>query len=83
MFINYTVNNGLKIQTFRAPQAAVTDIADIAEAITEEREENLTCTLQGNELAILESDIWGGSNVSSDALETLHNLISESQIKKD
>lgn len=77
-FLNYTVNNGLCINTYRAPQAAVTDLADIAEALTEQREEDLVCSLEGNELAVLEDgSYWNGSNVSAAALEELHALISE------
>lgn len=77
-FINYTVNGGLSLDTFRAPQAVVTDIADIAEALTQEREENLTCSIDGSELELLEDgSYWGGSDVSNDALVRLHNLLSE------
>jgi len=46
-FINYTVNGGLSIDTFRASQAACTDIGDIAEALTQGREENLVYAIKG------------------------------------
>jgi hypothetical protein len=78
MFINYTVNNGLSIDTFRAPVASVTDLADIAEAITEGREENLTCSIEGNEIDVLEDgSYWNNSNASTESLEELHALIKE------
>lgn len=77
-FINYTPNQGLKINNYRAPRAAATDLRDIAEAITQERAEDLTCSLEGNELAVLEDgQYWQGSNVSQHALDELHALISE------
>ena len=77
-FINYTVNKGLEINTYRAPQAAAADLEDIAEAITEGREEDLTCALEGHEQGLLESGgFWAGSNVSQETLEELHALISE------
>ena len=77
-FINYSTNNGLTIDTFRDPSASVTDIADIASAISLESTESLTCSIEGNELDILEDgSYWNGSNATQAALETLHDLISK------
>ena len=77
-FINYTANNGLSINSYRAPQSAVTDLADIAEAITTGSAESLTCSIEGNEIDVLEDgSYWAGSNASTEALEELHSLIKE------
>ena len=74
-FINL-VNGALSINTYRAPQAAATDIADIAEAITTESPECLTCSIDGSEIDVLEDGgYWQGSNVSQESLELLHSLI--------
>ena len=77
-FINYSTNNGLTIDTFRDPSASVTDIADIASAISSESTESLTCSIEGNELDVLEDcAYWQGQSVTQEALETLHDLISK------
>lgn len=75
-FINYS-STGVSLDSYRNPQAAVTDFADVAAALTEEREEVLVCSLDGSELNLLEDGThWQGSNVSASALEQLHDLIS-------
>ena len=78
-FINYTVNGGLSIDTYRAPQASVTDLSDIAVAMSEGRAEDLTCSIDGGEIGLLEDgEFWCGSAVSTESLEVLHDLISDS-----
>ena len=45
-FLNF-VNGQVSINTYRKPEAAVTDVNDIIEAFESEREENLVADLAG------------------------------------
>lgn len=74
MFINYNVNNGLSINTFRGAGATVGDIGDLAEAVTS-GDENVCCDLEGALDALEDGAYWGGSNVTQEALEEIHALI--------
>lgn len=76
-FINYT-NNVVTLDTYRLANAQVTDFDDIVNALSSGSDENLTCSVDGSELALLEDGhYWNGSNATVEALEELHWLLSQ------
>lgn len=74
-FINYSVNTGLSINTYRQPNGyANSDVSGLVDDILAERDGN--CPLEGAK-ELLESDSWQGSNATPELLEQLHALIRE------
>ncbi len=76
MFINYDVNKGLSINTYRIPQATVGDIGDVALAVTNGNE-CVTCELDGAKDLIEDYGYWEGSSVSLAALSSIQDAICE------
>lgn len=76
MFINYDVNAGLSINSFRKAGATAGDIGDLAEAVTNGNE-CVCCDLGGAKDALEDGSYWQGSSVSQDAIEEIHSLICE------
>lgn len=75
-FINY-VNGQVSLNTYRAPNATVTDFDDIVISLSKASEENLVCSVEGNELDVLcDGSYWNGSEATQEALEELHFLLS-------
>lgn len=79
MFINFDVNNGLSINTYRIPQATVGSIDDLALAVTN-CDECVTCDLTEDVKDTLESgEHWNGSPVTTEALSKIHNVITDAE----
>lgn len=77
MFINFDTNNGLSINSYRSPQAAVGDIGDLALAVTMNGNECITCELDGAKEALEDYGYWEGSPVSVESLSSILTAIFE------
>lgn len=74
-FINYDVNTGLSINTFRNNGYANSDVGGLVDDIVAEREGY--CSLDGAKDALEDGAFWAGSNATQEILEELHALICE------
>lgn len=73
MFINYNVNYGIGISSYREPQGYFnSDVTGLVDDIVEERDG--CCPLKGA-LELLESDIWQGSNATAEVLDEIVQAI--------
>ncbi len=77
-FINYDVNAGLSINTFRKPGAAVGDIADLAAAF-QSQDENVVCSLEGAKEALTSMDYFQGAEISTETLESIYEFIQDNE----
>lgn len=74
MFINYDVNTGLSINTFRKPNGyANDDIGGLVEDVLAEK--NTCCPPEGAKELLEDGSCWNGSNVTPELPEELHALI--------
>ena len=73
MFINYNVNYGIRISSYREPQGYFNSgVTGLVDDIVAERDG--CCPLEGA-LELLESDIWQGSNATTEILEEIVQAI--------
>ena len=80
MFINYSVNTGLSVNTYRAPQGwANGDICGLVDDIVSGRDGS--CPLEGTLAALEDGGLWQGSNATQEILEEIHELILNFLIK--
>lgn len=76
MFINYNVNSGISINTFRNPNGyANSDVTGLVDDIAAERDG--CCPLEGAKEALEDGTLWQGSNATPEILEALHTAITE------
>lgn len=78
MFLNYDVNIGLSINTFRRPSAWSGDIGDLAIAYQNENE-CVVCDLAAAKEALESMDYFSGTDVSDETIEKLHDFITENE----
>jgi hypothetical protein len=76
MFINYDVNEGLSIDSFRNANASIGDIADLAMAY-QNADENVYCDLEGAKDALEDGSFWDGLSITQETLEILHSFITD------
>lgn len=75
LFINFDVNTGLSINTFRKPNGYYNeDVIGLVEDMAADR--NGCCPLEGA-LEMLESDEWRGTNATSEILEQIVDCIND------
>lgn len=74
MFLNYDVNQGLSINTFRKAGATSGDIADVVVAY-QRGDECVCCDLRGAADALCDGSYLQGSNCTQDAVEDVYNYI--------
>lgn len=78
-FINYSINTGLSINTYRDPNASFGDITDLVKAVAA-GDESVSCALDDGEhasakAALEDGSLWQASE--QDAIERIHALICE------
>jgi len=74
MFINYDVNRGLSINSYRHPSATMSkDVAELVDDII--ADQNGCCPLEGAKDALEDGSVWQGSDATHELLEELHALI--------
>ena len=78
MFINYDINAGLSINSYRKPGFTYGDIGDIAVAI-DEGTECVCASLDGALDALCDGFYLSGFPVSKESVETVYNFIQENQ----
>jgi hypothetical protein len=78
MFINFDVNAGLSINSFRKPGASVGDVGDLVAAV-ESGDECVSCDLDGAADALCDGSYLQGLSVSQDAVEQVYNFIQENK----
>lgn len=81
MFINFDVNTGLSINSYRKPNGyANDDIGGLVDDILADRCGN--CPLEGAKAALESGGYWQGSNATQELLEELHALICEHEAEQ-
>lgn len=76
MFINYNVNTGISINTYRhASGYANSDVTGLIDDILAGRHGN--CPLDGAKDALEDGALWQGSNATQEILEEIHAAICE------
>lgn len=78
MFINFDINNGLSINSYRNPSCTVGDIADLVAAY-QSGNESMCCSLDGAEDALCDGEYLQGSNLTQEAVESVYNFIIENK----
>lgn len=74
MFINYSVNTGISINTYRKPSGyANSDIGGLVEDIIAERDG--CCPLEGAKDLLEDGHYWQGSNAPQEILNEIHTAI--------
>ena len=80
-FLNYDVNQGLSIDTYRKAGFTVGDIGDVVIAL-HYGNENVCCDLEGAAAALCDGDYLKGTAVKQDAIEEVYNFIQENSEKE-
>ena len=81
MFISYEFGRAT-ISSRRTPGASCTDIAGIAEAMSQDSDEALCCIADQSALdALQDGQVWQWSSVNQEDLEELHSMITEAMDK--
>ena len=78
MFINYDINSGLSINSYRKPGFTSGEIGDIAAAL-DEGAECVCASLDGALDALCDGFYLSGFPVSQESVETVYNFIQENQ----
>lgn len=78
MFVNYTPNNGVSVNSWREPAATVGDIGDILEAIEKGRG-SWCCDLDGAIDALWDGEYLKGVSASQNTVEYLYNFLKEAK----
>lgn len=78
MFINYSANSGISINSFRNPNGyANSDVTGLVDDIAGGRDG--CCPLEGAKAALEDGSLWQGSNATQEILEEIHAAITEWQ----
>lgn len=76
MFINYSVNAGISINSFRQPSGyANSEVTGLVDDILAERDG--CCPLDGAKSALEDGALWAGSDATAEVLEMVHSAICE------
>lgn len=81
-FINYSVNSGVSINTFRqAGGHANEDITGLVDDMMTGRDG--CCPLDGSKAALEDGSLWQGSDATQEVLEQLHSAICNWELEND
>ena len=80
-FLNYDVNQGLSIDTYRKAGFTVGDMGDVVIAL-QSNNENICCALEGAVDALCDGDYLKGIAVTQDAIEEVYDFIQENSEKE-
>ena len=76
MFINYTVNAGVTINSYRNATGYYNDdVTGLIDDIVAEL--SGCCPLEGAKAALEDGTLWNGSDATPEVLEEIHNAICE------
>lgn len=74
MFINYTPQTGITVNTYRHPGAYYGEVCDVALAVTYNHE-SCCCDLDDALTTLNDAEYWQGHRATAEALEALHDAI--------